>query len=658
MTSAAPTLSSLLSRTSVTDHEEILKAANNALKQSKKDPEAQHVRAIALLKLDRYEDALRALEEGGDAVKSRARIEHAYALYKTGKLEEAVEIASVQSGATERGLQHVLAQTSYRLEDFAKAAEIYEHLAGTVGDAPHEENDLRINAGAVGAQLEWQGRGDLVTKKKPGREDLEGFETAYNAACASIARGEVAQGEILLRRAKDLCNASDELTEEEKRAEILPILVQQVFVLVKQSRHEEAGQLSKQIALTDIADLSTRHIAQVNALAASPELANPYLAQRQFQAPPKTSFSDKPFEYQNSVLRQDRYVLELSSFKHEGVAQSTEKALKQTDASPSTPSTTGLSVIRTAALARGQTGKAGIKVMLPLLEKRPNDIGLLLTILQLYVSTNNHSTATALLEKFLAHLEQSNSPQDRDIRFSPGLVGTLVSLYATQSRRAPIRTELGKAAAYWTEESKSTADRSSTGANDSLLKAAASELLGSSDPQDRERAQSIFASIHGSDAADKAALAGLLASGGDVGADSEALPAAERLIAGVDVAALEDAGVASLPVPHSVAVKRSAAKAGREKAAGQPRKKRKLTAKRTPNDFVEGKQMDPERWLPLKDRSNYRPKGKKKARMGGGGTQGGVVEEKGSGTEAKPAASGGGGGAQKSKKKKGKGNKW
>lgn len=66
----------------------------------------------------------------------------------------------------------------------------------------NEENDLRINSGATDAQLEWKRQGDLVQKKKPGREDLEAFETAYNAACGSIARGELGQGEVLLKRAK------------------------------------------------------------------------------------------------------------------------------------------------------------------------------------------------------------------------------------------------------------------------------------------------------------------------------------------------------------------------------------------------------------------------------------------------------------------------
>ena len=69
----------------------------------------------------------------------------------------------------------------------------------TIGN---EENDLRINSGATDAQLEWTRRGDLVQKKKPGREDQEAFETAYNVACGSIARGELVQGEVLLKTAR------------------------------------------------------------------------------------------------------------------------------------------------------------------------------------------------------------------------------------------------------------------------------------------------------------------------------------------------------------------------------------------------------------------------------------------------------------------------
>ena len=92
---------------------------------------------------------------------------------------------------------------SYRSEDFAHAAKLYKSLSESRQAAiENEENDLRINASATDAQLEWNRQGHLVHKKKAVREDLEAFETAYNAACGCIARGELGQGEILLKRAK------------------------------------------------------------------------------------------------------------------------------------------------------------------------------------------------------------------------------------------------------------------------------------------------------------------------------------------------------------------------------------------------------------------------------------------------------------------------
>ena len=108
MATPAKTLSALLQRTSIDDHEEVLKACNASLKLSKGDLELQHVKFVALLKLDRYDDALRVLEEGGNRLKPRVPIERAYALYKVGGFEEAKNLA--KSIPEERGARHVEAQ--------------------------------------------------------------------------------------------------------------------------------------------------------------------------------------------------------------------------------------------------------------------------------------------------------------------------------------------------------------------------------------------------------------------------------------------------------------------------------------------------------------------------------------------------------------------
>lgn len=143
---------------------------------------------------------------------------------------------------------------------------LYKNLAGGQAAFEDEKNDIRINSGATNAQLEWTTQGYLLQKKKPGGEDLEAFETSYNAACSSIARGELGQGEVLLKRAigvydpcdlegythkrfLDLCNALDELTVDEKTAELLPMSVQQLYVLTKLGKVEEAEKVASDIAV-------------------------------------------------------------------------------------------------------------------------------------------------------------------------------------------------------------------------------------------------------------------------------------------------------------------------------------------------------------------------------------------------------------------------
>jgi len=194
----AQSLSSLLQQSTLEDHEELLKAANNTLKKSKGDLEAQHVRLVALVKLDRYDEAVRVVEEGGESLKQIATLACAYALYKSGRLTEAEQLVADK---TPRGLRHLAAQVAYRAEKFEDAARLFTELAGREAEEVGEESDLRINSGAVDAQMSWVGQSHLVVKKKPTREDLEQHETAFNAACGYIARGELRQAEVLLGRA-------------------------------------------------------------------------------------------------------------------------------------------------------------------------------------------------------------------------------------------------------------------------------------------------------------------------------------------------------------------------------------------------------------------------------------------------------------------------
>ena len=49
----------------------------------------------------------------------------------------------------------------------------------------------------------------------------------------------------------DLCNAFDDLTDQEKTAELLPISVQQLYVVSMLGKNEEAEKLASDIALEE-----------------------------------------------------------------------------------------------------------------------------------------------------------------------------------------------------------------------------------------------------------------------------------------------------------------------------------------------------------------------------------------------------------------------
>ncbi|KAH7348715.1 hypothetical protein BKA65DRAFT_550782 [Rhexocercosporidium sp. MPI-PUGE-AT-0058] len=643
------TLTSLLRGSTIEDHEEVLKAVNAVLKSSKNNPDALHTRVVALLKLDRFDDALRALDDGGDKLAERCVLEKAYALYKTGQLAEAEKLAY---GASKRGLKHVAAQVAYRAEKFEDAARIYQELSSQSAPIEGEENDLRINSSAADAQLEWQGNGNRIepSRKKPSREDLEAFETSYNAACGCIARGDLAPGSVLLKRARDLCEALDELSDEEKRAEILPIMVQQAYVFTKLGKLEEAEALQKMINIADVPEPPSRVIAQNNGLAASTKNDNPYLIQRIFDSVPSLSPTERLFKHQASILERNRYTIDLQSQKFSGVAYSTASIISKSPSPTISPYITSLAVLNAAGHAKNYSVKASLKAILPILEKRPKDVGLILVIIQLYIITNNPGPAITLLESFFKRLEESTTPSDQDIRFSPGLVALTVSLYRLSGRKAAIKTELGKAASYWRRKPKPSVQ---------LLRAAGAALLESSTPEDLSTAGEIFSSLRKQDPNDRTAIAGHVAAYSTtdlakVSTDLDKLTPVSRLISGIDAAALEEAGIPSLAIPATASKKRSA-ETGKEKTV-PPKKKKKLSKARTPKDFEEGKKMDPERWLPLRDRSTYRPKGKKGKKKAMDLTQGGVVKEEeslelagGAGTVKVEKAMGG-----KPKKKKGK----
>ncbi|EEH03691.1 conserved hypothetical protein [Histoplasma capsulatum G186AR] len=666
-------INGLLQRSSIDDHEEVIKACNAVLKKSRNDLDALHVKTVALVKLDRFEDAIRVIEEGGDALKERVPLEWSYALYKVGKLEDAIKLAT--ASGTGRGGKHVEAQVAYRAENFHRTAEVYRELSAEHSVPAGEQNDLRINSRAAEAQLQWAGLANQVQNTKPSREDLESFETTYNLACSAIGRGELQTGGVLLKRARELCKSSEDLTPEDKVAEILPIVVQQLYVALRQRKTEEARSLAEEINLAEISEISTKKIAQNNILLTSKLESNPYLLHKHFHQIPSATDGDRLFSFQSRTLTENSYAVDLLVRKFDGLAKSTQRALSQHPTPTISPDINTLSIFNIAAHARDGSDKAGLKEALQLLAKRPNDVGLVLALTQFYVSAGNLNSAISVLETFLKRLDQSMSESDNDIRFNPGLIGILVSLYSTQCRKSHMKAELAKAASHW----RSRPDKSP-----SLLRAAGSLLLTSGEATDLTLAGQLFTELHNADPNDQFSTAGYIAAYATTSPDKvksmvDRLSPVQDLIADIDVTSLEAAGIPSVTTAaaatttttatttasSSILPTNSSLPSNRKRAAADDSNSKQATTKkrvrksRLPKDYDPSKKPDPERWLPLRDRSSYRPKGKKGKQRAAERTQGGVVVEKsgesaGSTPVIQPKAQGGGG---NQKKKKGKGKK-
>ncbi|KAK5055174.1 hypothetical protein LTR84_012923 [Exophiala bonariae] len=647
---AASSLSALLKKSTLDDHEQLLAASNKALKASSTDSEAQLVKVVALLKLDRYEEAVQFIQGAGDSFQKEVQLEYAYALYKTGQLEEAATLAAKSQRP---GAQHVEAQARYRLEDALRTSDLYKRIRSQSSDS--EDYDLRVNQGAIDAQAQWLGVADPRTISRPSREDLEAFETTYNAACGSIARGELAQAEILLKRAKGLCKHSEDLSETQKQDELLPITVQQIYVLLSLGKTADAESLVKEISIENASDLSTRKIGQNNILLAS-SMDNPFAAHKAFNSVKEVPQDDRLFSYQSIPLESNKAALDLQSFKYDGIISSTSKIISKHPAPTLSTPVVLASQFNASAHAKDSTGREAIKKILPELKKRPSDVGLVITLAQLYVLVGDNTSAVELVQTFFQNLEKSGAGNGQDIRFHPVLTSLYISLLRTRGQKSQIKQELAKAAAHWRTKSDPAVG---------LLTAAGVSLLESQNEEDIKAAGEIFEKLREQLPEDKATIAGYVASHahGDseaIKVDADNLTPTSELIRNIDVDALEKTGIPQSS--NALAIAQLTRTKKRGAADGTSSKPKRVRKSKLPKDFDATKKVDPERWLPLKDRSYYRPpKGKKKGKRGGDDkTQGGVVNED-LNIDAKPSAgvvtSGTGGGGGGNKKKKGKGKK-
>ena len=341
---------------------------------------------------------------------------------------------------------------------------------------------------------------------------------------------------------------------------------------------------------------------------------NPYLIQRHLEAATSSlQPSDKLFEFQEFLARKNKLALDLSCSKIEGIKRSTTKSMASISAPSIDPAVNVASSANAAAHTHGQLGRQDLKTILSLFQKRPYEVGLVLTILQIYVLTGKNVAAIKILEEFFKRLDAVTFADYQDVRFHPGLIAIAISLYSSQGRKLNAGDELARAASYWKTREK---------APSGLLKAAGISLLEGSEPDDLKTAEEIFLLLNKQNPNDRFAQIGLTVSSSPTSSSSQpskttSLTPLDQLLTGIDVATLENAGIPKSDQLTAAILKRKQA----DDSSTKPNKKR-LRKSKLPKDFDPNKKPDPERWIPLRDRSTYRPKGRKGKQKQSTATQG------------------------------------
>src|SRR5690606_30760616 len=148
-----------------------------------------------------------------------------------------------------------------------------------------------------------------------------------------------------------------------------------------------------------------------------------------------------------------------------------------------------------------------------LMKKRPLDVGLALTAVQLAVQEQNLSAASSIVETLLEALERVDLPQSRKVRYTPGLVALAISLHRAQGKSRPAMAELSGVASHSSDPCSALPL--------SLLRETGLELIKSHRLDEVRLASTALESVLNRSPNDDLAAAGLVASSGKL--DDEAV---------------------------------------------------------------------------------------------------------------------------------------
>ncbi|XP_009875511.1 PREDICTED: signal recognition particle subunit SRP72, partial [Apaloderma vittatum] len=567
------------------------------LQISKDDVTALQCKVVCLIQNGNFKEALAVINTHTKVLTSDViAFEKAYCEYRLNRIENALKTIQSASQQTDK-LKELYGQVLYRLERYDDCLAAYRDLIRNSQDEYEEERKTNLSA-VVAAQSTWE----KVMPEDLGLREAT-YELCYNSACALIGQGKLNEAMKKLQKAEELCRQSlsedSDVTEEDIEAELAIIHGQMAYIMQLQGRTEDALQLYNQIIKLKPTDVGLLAVIANNIITINKD-------QNVFDSKKKVKLTNAEGVEHKLSKKQ----LQAIEFNKALLAMYTNQAdqCRKLSASLQSQSPEHLLpvLIQAAQLCREKQHAKAVGLLQEFADQHPaNAAEIKLTMAQLKIAQGSVTKACMILRSI------------EELQHKPGMVSALVTMYSHEED-IDSAIEVFTQAIQWYQQFQPKSP-----VHLSLIREAANFKLKHGR---KKEAISDLEELWKQNPKDVHTLAQLISAYSLVDPEkakvlSKHLPSSDTMSLKVDVDALENSHGATYV--RKKAGKLTGDNQQKEQGQGDVKKKKKKKKGKLPKNYDPKVTPDPERWLPMRERSYYRgrKKGKKKDQVGKG-TQG------------------------------------
>jgi len=240
------------------DYTRASKVAKKILQEAPNELKAQHCLVVCHIQESEFKNGLSIINKN-PALAEVMSFEHAYCLYRVNRTKEALAVLNKETNADTKH-KELKAQILYRMERFSECLDLYKDLIKNTHD--DYEIERETNLSAVVASLSLEGKKTNL----PVMRD-NSYELSYNEAIRLLGEGKVQEAEAQLRKAETFCRKSleeDGANEDEIEDELALIRVQLGYTAQLQGRMSEAQQLYQKVLKQKPTDVAVLALAANN----------------------------------------------------------------------------------------------------------------------------------------------------------------------------------------------------------------------------------------------------------------------------------------------------------------------------------------------------------------------------------------------------------